>query len=265
MLLLRPDRIKSFLFVIFLLLATNGIFSTAGDLSDEKKSFSEVIDAIPMFVEDNTSLIKLKSVNRSLFLLSGHQIKSDVLESISATSFLTDYIEKRIRARGKYSIERLGRFLMRYNKDIDYHTARLFASYYIDEARVEGINSDIAFVQMCLETGFLKFGGIVKPGQNNFCGLGAVNSATLGNHFPTRRHGVRAHIQHLKAYVSNSFPRNALVDQRFHLVNRGSVITIEDLTGKWATDPDYARKLVGLLKRLKKTDMHSDGLFLTAK
>ncbi|MGA0201229.1 MAG: N-acetylmuramoyl-L-alanine amidase, partial [Prochlorotrichaceae cyanobacterium] len=48
------------------------------------------------------------------------------------------------------------------------------AKLYREEAAIEGINHDIAFCQMCLETNFLRFGGDVKANQNNFAGLGAI-------------------------------------------------------------------------------------------
>jgi len=34
---------------------------------------------------------------------------------------------------------------------------------------------------MCLETGFLRFNGSVSRFQNNYCGLGAINSLTAGD------------------------------------------------------------------------------------
>lgn len=122
-------------------------------------------------------------------------------------------------------------------------------SAYIDESRAEGINWDVAFVQMCLETGFLKYGGLVTPDQNNFCGLGSFDGAS-GAKFDTLREGVRAHVQHLKAYGTDKKLNNKLIDPRFHFVKRGSATDVKDLTGKWATDPEYGDKLVGLLERM---------------
>lgn len=122
-------------------------------------------------------------------------------------------------------------------------------SAYMDESRAEGINWDIAFVQMCLETGFLKYGGLVTPDQNNFCGLGSFDGAS-GAKFETIRDGVRAHIQHLKAYGTDKELNNKLIDPRFHFVKRGSATDVKDLTGKWATDPEYGNKLIGLMGRM---------------
>ena len=115
---------------------------------------------------------------------------------------------------------------------------------------MEGVNHDIAFAQMCLETGFLRYGGDVKPGQYNFCGLGATGGGEPGLSFPDPRIGVRAHIQHLKAYGSTEDLNNDLVDPRFHFVVRGRAPTIQGLTGTWAADPRYSEKITAILKRL---------------
>lgn len=120
---------------------------------------------------------------------------------------------------------------------------------YMQECRAEGVNHDIAFIQMCHETGFLKYNGVVSADQNNFCGLGTVNNDTPGESFKTAREGIRAHIQHLKAYASHDTLNNKLIDKRFDFVERGSAKVIKELTGKWAADPKYDRKLLGLIIR----------------
>ncbi len=158
--------------------------------------------------------------------------------------------EYRIMASGQKTVDQLAEYLLYFNPDIDATTAYLMAGYYVDESENEGVNHDIAFCQMCLETGFLRFGGIVHPSQNNFCGLGAVNSSTPGERFPTRRMGVIAHIQHLKAYASKQPLRGQLVDRRFKWVKRGSAPTVDGLAGKWAADREYSLKIKSLLYRL---------------
>ncbi len=93
------------------------------------------------------------------------------------------------------------------------------AEMYLEEGRAEGVRGDVAWAQSLHETGFFKFGGIVQPGQNNFAGIGALNGNTQGQAatFPDPRTGVRAQIQHLKAYdwgdVDVKFPGLALVVQ----------------------------------------------------
>ena len=127
------------------------------------------------------------------------------------------------------------------------------ANYYVEEAAEEGINSDVAFVQMCLETGFLRFGGLVTPEMNNFCGLGAIDETKRGEWFPTEQLGVRAHIQHLHAYGTTGQLKGELVDNRYKYVNpRGKSPDVFGLAGTWAADKAYGQKLWTLLTALDK-------------
>ena len=97
------------------------------------------------------------------------------------------------------------------------------AKLFIEEGQKENIRGDIAFCQSMHETGWLKYGGLVLPEQNNYSGIGATNNSAVGKGawFKDPREGVRAQIQHLKAYA-NTLPLNSPnVDPRFHLVRRG--------------------------------------------
>jgi hypothetical protein len=141
-------------------------------------------------------------------------------------------------------------FMIAHNGDLDTgYVARLVRTY-IRESEREGVNYDVAICQMCLETGFLRFTGSVSRYQNNFCGLGAINAYTAGDWFGSMEEGVRAHIQHLKAYASVEPIKGEIADKRIHRVRRGTVFTIYDLTGKWAADPAYGTKISALLKKL---------------
>jgi hypothetical protein len=121
---------------------------------------------------------------------------------------------------------------------------------YREEGAIEGVNYDIAFCQMCLETDFLRFGGDLKPEQNNFAGLGSIGGGAEAATFPSARIGVRAHIQHLKAYASLEPLVKEEVDPRFRFVTRGIAPSIEQLSGRWSADLDYGAKIIAMLKRL---------------
>ena len=155
-----------------------------------------------------------------------------------------------IMGRGLVNGEQLSLFLERNNPQIDSGYVLTLAEIYVQEAAFEGVNHDIAFAQMCLETGFLKFGGLVQPEWNNFCGLGAIGPQQPGLIFPDPRTGVRAHIQHLKAYASNEPIKGELVDPRYRYVRLGSSPSIEGLTGTWAADKLYSDKIKDILRRL---------------
>jgi hypothetical protein len=155
-----------------------------------------------------------------------------------------------IIGKGSVTRENLSLYLIQNNERINPVFIQMLSQIYIEEAAYEGINHDIAFSQMCLETGFLKYGGLVKPEWNNFCGLGAIGPEQPGLIFPDPRTGVRAHIQHLKAYATNEPLKGELVDPRYKYVRLGSSPKIEGLTGTWAADKMYAEKIGNILQNL---------------
>jgi hypothetical protein len=155
-----------------------------------------------------------------------------------------------ILGRGSVDSEKLAAFLLLVNPEIEEPFAREFARLYVEEAAAEGVNHDIAFSQMCLETGFLSFGGLVRQEMNNFCGLGALGPGNEGESFPSPQIGIRAQIQHLKAYATEEPLKLPLVDPRYRLVRYGSAPTIYGLAGSWATDREYGKKIKNILDNL---------------
>jgi hypothetical protein len=155
-----------------------------------------------------------------------------------------------IMGEGMVPQEKMAAFLLWNNTNADDDFVRSLTGFYIEESAAEGINYDTAFAQMCLETGFLRYGGLVTPDMNNFCGLGATGPAEPGLVFPDPRTGVRAHIQHLKAYATLAPLNLILVDPRYYLVKQGSSPTIHGLSGTWAVDRFYSQKINDILHRL---------------
>ncbi len=166
-----------------------------------------------------------------------------------------------IMGQGLMSRGNLAAFFMENNPAADLDEVTLLASLYLEECTAEGVNSDLAFAQMCLETGFLRFLGLVEPWMNNFCGLGAVSASQRGVSFQDVRTGVRAHVQHLKAYGSTEPLNLEQVDPRFHYVNpRGKAPDLWSLAGTWAADPEYGAKLYALLERLYQSAVAQEQL-----
>ena len=163
-------------------------------------------------------------------------------------------LSRQLLAQGQLSADQLAAFFLSRNPNEDRDHIRQFAEYYIAEASAEGINSDAAFAQMCLETGFLRFGGLVQPEFHNYCGLGAMDAEHPGEQFATEELGVRAHIQHLQAYATKEETQlhKELVDPRYNWVHKTKYIeTIFELTGNWATDPHYGEKIDSLLTAME--------------
>ena len=137
-------------------------------------------------------------------------------------------------------------------------TINQFAQIFYEEATAEGVRAEVAFTQCMKETGFLKYGGDVLPNQYNFAGIGATG-AVHGASFSNVRMGIRAQIQHLKAYGSVSPLTNQCVDPRFNLVKRGSAQYVEWLGIKenpngygWATSKSYGHDIVNMVNVLLK-------------
>ncbi len=132
-----------------------------------------------------------------------------------------------------------------------------FCQIYDEEATAEGIRAEVAFCQAMKETGWLQFGGDVKASQCNFAGIGATGGGVSGASFKDVRTGVRAQIQHLKAYANTLPLNNACVDPRFKYVKRGSAPYVEWL-GKnanpngvgWAPAANYGTSIVQMMNKL---------------
>lgn len=135
-------------------------------------------------------------------------------------------------------------------------TIEQFAQIVYEEAQAEGVRAEVVFAQCMLETGFLKYGGDVLPNQYNFAGIGATG-AVHGASFENVRVGVRAHVQHLKAYASLDGLTQQCVDPRFNLVARGCAQYVEWLGMKenpkgygWASSKNYGPNIVNMVRNL---------------
>ena len=136
-------------------------------------------------------------------------------------------------------------------------TLEEFCQIYYEEANAEGIKAEVAFAQAMHETGWLQFGGDVKIEQFNFAGIGATGNGASGASFNDVRTGVRAHIQHLKAYASNAPLNNEKVDPRFDYVTRNSAPYVEWLGQKenptgagWATSEGYGYRIKNIILQI---------------
>ena len=111
---------------------------------------------------------------------------------------------------------------------------------------------------MCLETDFLRWGDRYYDssphyagahGQYNFAHLGIIGAGELAT-FPNLQLGVRAHVQHLKAYASTEPLVQGVVDPRFLFVRRGIAPLVDQLSGRWRADTQYGAKIMALVRRL---------------
>ena len=195
------------------------------------------------------------------FIFSCAGLSEEFPSPIAESEIVQETFEKpkpstNIMERGIIPVEKMALFLLNNNPQENFNYILALANFYVEEAALEGVNHDIAFAQMSLETGFLRFGNLVTPDQYNFAGLGATGLPDKngipdkGMYFPDPRTGVRAHIQHLKAYATDEPLNLELVNPRRRFVRLGSSPTIEGLAGTWAADRQYAVKINTILERL---------------
>ena len=134
-------------------------------------------------------------------------------------------------------------------------TIETFCQMYYEEAEAEGVRAEVAFAQTMKETGFLQYGGDASIEQFNFAGIGTTGNGVTGNSYPDVRTGIRAQIQHLKAYATADALEHECVDDRYSYVKKGSAPYVEWLgqqenpQGKgWAAGAGYGGKILSILK-----------------
>lgn len=130
-----------------------------------------------------------------------------------------------------------------------------FCQMYYEEASAEGVRPEVAFAQTMKETGFLQYGGDASIEQFNFAGLGTTGGGVPGNSYPDVRTGIRAQIQHLKAYATSDPLAQECVDDRYEYVKKGAAPYVEWLGQQenpeglgWATGDNYGYDIVNMIK-----------------
>ena len=128
-------------------------------------------------------------------------------------------------------------------------TVKEFCKILYEEAVSEGVCPEVLYAQVMKETGYLKFGNLVKADQCNFGGIGATGHGHPGYTFANVKEGLRAQVQHLKAYASTEPLNNPCVDPRFRFVSRGCAPKTTDLNGRWAVPgTGYGESLNAIVK-----------------
>ncbi len=177
----------------------------------------------------NTKATKWLSVDTNLDKLA--VAEADILAEFFGMESSTATEKTAIMGKAQATAQQMALFCRSKNSSPQLTSCSLeqLAEMFIEEGEAEGVRGDVAFAQSLHETGYFKFGGIVLPTQNNYAGIGALNGNATGQaaSFPDPRTGVRAQIQHLKAYASTEALVNECVDPRFSLVARGVAPYVE--------------------------------------
>lgn len=177
----------------------------------------------------NTKATKWLSEDANLDKLA--VAEADILAEFFGMESSTETEKTAIMGKAQATASQMAAFCLSKNASpqLPSCTVEELARMFIEEGEAEGVRGDVAFAQSLHETGYFKFGGIVLPSQNNYAGIGALNGNAAGQaaSFPDPRTGVRAQIQHLKAYASTEALVNECVDPRFSLVVRGVAPYVE--------------------------------------
>lgn len=150
----------------------------------------------------------------------------------------------KITGKAQATVEQMISYIKRVNSSVSAKVVNMI-QFYILEGEKENIRGDIAFAQSCIETGnfnFKKSDTCVTLEQNNFCGMGVTRYGVKGNSFESPQVGIRAQIQHLKAYANTEKLKQACVDPRFYYVKRGCAEYVE-----WLGSKEIQKDMAGLL------------------
>ena len=167
----------------------------------------------------------------------------------------------KIMGQAQVTIEQMRTYINNVNPSVPESVTKMIP-YYIIEGAAEGVRGDVAFAQSCLETGNFTFkNSAVTLDQNNFAGMGVTKNGMKGNSWDTPQMGIRAQIQHLKAYATSEAPVNECVDPRYRYVSKGSAEYVEWLGQKenpngkgWAAGKGYGENILRILKAVCETD-----------
>ena len=161
---------------------------------------------------------------------------------------------KNISIEGIGTLDRndIVRYIREYNPNPPSNVEAIVKAY-IDEAKLENINWDIAIAQMCYATNYLKDKQLLNT--HNYAGFGAIKSVPVT--YKTMNDGIKAHIQHLKGYATRILPKGNIVDQRYFILGEilGTVKKLDALFRTWSPGnyQNYGNRINGILMGLYST------------
>ena len=140
-----------------------------------------------------------------------------------------------------------------------------------------GIMPEVMCSQICIETGYFNFGGVLNASYHNTCGLkttkgGSDKAAKAHMKFKSWEEGINAHADHLALYAgAKGFPKyspetkgyynekckanGTTKDPRHFTYLYGKCKTVEGLSGTWASNKKYAEMILTLVKEIPYCDM----------
>jgi len=134
------------------------------------------------------------------------------------------------------------------------------ATLYWDYGLLSGLRPEVLYAQAAVESDFGRSSNLISPDSNNWAGIRTATAAESNQEefekFPTPEEGVRAHYNHLSAYVGYSPIGEPHAS--YHLAASqtwaGQVVHVEDLDNRWAPSADYHFLIIQYLEQIRTID-----------
>ena len=149
--------------------------------------------------------------------------------------------------KAQVTVEQAQKWAAEHNaEEIFINIAPLYWKY----GEITGLRPEILYAQAAKETGYGRYTGAVKPEMNNWAGIKIKNPEAdrTEDHetFATPDDGVRAHFNHMSAYVG--LEPTGEVHDRYYVVKSiswaGKVKNLEALGGRWCPDLYYGYSIL---------------------
>ena len=144
------------------------------------------------------------------------------------------------------------------------------ARMFVDEGNRYQVRGDIAFAQAIIETSWFNYpdcdGCLLHPDSHNYAGIGACDTCGNGHGFSTPLAGVRAQIQLLRNMADPGSLTGTIPDPPVpelwgldpsaaawtfdHYHFKGKAQLWNDMTGVWASSPEYASTILGVYNQM---------------
>ena len=136
------------------------------------------------------------------------------------------------------------------------------APLYWQYAEKTGIRAEVLYAQAAITTGYGRFVGQIPAASHNWAGIKqaaeAEGEAAFEN-FVNDAEGVQAHYNHMTAYLGLE-PTGEPHPRYYDVLQQpwaGTVLYVEDLSGKWDSAADYHLSVLSLLGQMHKITLNS--------
>ena len=223
---------------------TRGSFSDSNEVDDAYKNLVETAVKNLYMRGDGTGLLHPQD------LLTRAEACSILYHALNPEDGLTT-----IFGESEVTVEQAARWATACGGTEAYVNA---APIYWQYGEILGIRPDVMYAQAGKETGYGKYGGAVLPEMNNWAGIKIKNpqgDATEDHEaFETQEDGIRAHFNHMCAYVGLE-PVGEVHDRYYVVLTTewaGRIAYVEQLGGRWCPDINYGYNIIKMLSEMQK-------------